>query len=135
MSDERPREGKKPKKRYLLTAVALSTGSMMVGCGSQQGEGEPGSGAQGEVREVEPVPLPANPKGAVYDDGLTGTNDPEPEQPIEPVPPEEVQPEPPPPPPEEARPPQKVRPLPLPANPKGALYDHGAYRTGDDDEA
>lgn len=132
MSDERPRKGKKPKKRYLLTAVALSTGSMMVGCGSQQSEGEPGRGAQGEVREVEPLPLPANPKGAVYDDGLTGVNDPE--QPIEPVEPEEVQPEPPPP-PEEVAPPQKVRPLPLPANPKGALYDHGAYRTSDDDEA
>jgi hypothetical protein len=132
---------KKPKKRYLLTAVALSTGSMMAGCGSQQGDGDPGQGPQGEVREVEPFPMPANPKGSVYDDGLSPNGeqpvDPEPDQveqdQIDPVEPEEVEPttEPLAEPPPEQRP-HKV--LPLPANPKGALYDHGPYRASEEDD-
>ena len=46
------------KKHYLLTACALSAGSLLVGCGSG------GSGAGGP----EPIPMPGNPKGSVYPD-------------------------------------------------------------------
>ena len=42
-------------KRYLLTAAALSAGSLLVGCGS--GAGGSGSGS---------IPLPGNPKGSLY---------------------------------------------------------------------
>lgn len=113
---------KRKKRRFLLTAVALSTGSLLSGCGSHQGD--EGSGA-GETRTMEPLPLPGNPKGSVYDDGVHET-DPPPEQdgppPEEggPQVPEEGE-------PEEGEPTPERRPVPLPANPKGALYDDGAY--------
>lgn len=146
MSSERPPK-KKRKKRYLLTAVALSTGTMMSGCGSQQGSEDPsqGTGTQGEVREVEPLPLPANPKGAVYDDGVNRPNDPW-AQPIEGEPSEEqptgeTEPtneepseEPTPEPQPEPEPTRPAKVLPLPANPKGALYDRGMYVPPSDEE-
>lgn len=113
---------KRKKRRFLLTAVALSTGSLLHGCGSHQSD--EGTGA-GETREVEPLPLPGNPKGSVYDDGVHQAEPPPeedgPQVPdeVDAVEPDEVEPTP--------EPRREPRPLPLPANPKGALYDDGAY--------
>lgn len=45
--------------RALLRSAALTAGSMIVGCGSAAGN------------DPEPLPLPGNPKGAIYDDDQT----------------------------------------------------------------
>jgi hypothetical protein len=97
MSEE-PRP--KRTKKYLLTAVALTTGTMLVGCGSQSSS-------------PEPTALPGNPKGSVYDEATQQVEEPPPEE-------EEREAEPQP----EPVPPQHI---PLPANPKGAVYDDGVY--------
>lgn len=131
----RPRKKPMRRKRYLLTAVALSTGALMSGCGSQQ---DVDDNEQVNAEEGDYVPLPANPKGSNYDDGAydevtedevtededdgagedgtgdgTDTTDSTGNE-TEDGAGDEGADEPP-------------RPLPLPANPKGALYDQGAY--------
>lgn len=115
MSDSTKRP--KKKKRHLLRAVALSTGTLILGCGSQQSD--PGQNA---------VPLPGNPKGSVYDQGQEQQQ--QQEQGQVPVPetgegPDETAEG-----PEQA--PHETAPEPrpvanMPANPKGALYDDGVY--------
>lgn len=107
--DDRPK--KRRGGRYLLQAVALSTGTMLAGCGSHQAE-EPTTGPT----DPPYVPLPGNPKGSVYDEGTQQPDETEQEQTEERTEPEE---------------PEPARPLPLPANPKGAVYDDGVY--GDDE--
>lgn len=116
MSDTSGRPRRR-KRRFLLTAVALSTGSLLHGCGSHQGDEGAGTG---ETRTMEPLPMPGNPKGSVYDDGVHAGDPPPPDE-EGPQVPEETAPE------ETAPEAVEPRPRPLPANPKGALYDDGAY--------
>lgn len=126
----RPRKKPTRRKRYLLTAVALSTGALMSGCGSQQ---DVDDNEQVNAEEGDYVPLPANPKGSNYDDGAydevtededdgagedgtgddTDTTDSTGNETGDGAGDEGAD--------------EPPRPLPLPANPKGALYDRGAY--------
>src|SRR5262245_9003008 len=105
-------------KRYLLRAAALSVGGLLVGCGSRRQDKEP------------PVMPRGNPKGSVYDDAVTVPPDAqEPDAPVDAPPDAEVpdagpkhRPPPLPRPPTHAPPP--IHP---PGNPKGSLYDNGAF--------
>jgi len=107
-------------KRYLLRATALSVGGLLVGCGSRQ-DNEP------------PVMPPGNPKGSVYDDAATIPPDAqEPDAPVD-APPDAEVPDAPPDAGPQQQPPKLPKPksgrdrIPPPGNPKGSLYDDGAF--------
>jgi len=104
-------------KRFLLRATALSVGGLLVGCGSRK-DAEPTS-----------APPPGNPKGSIYDDAATAATPPDAATPDAEVAVPDAAP-----PPDAApdaatkkKPIRDPRPIPPPGNPKGSLYDDGAF--------